>query len=58
MKKIHIGMLKIFHFINFIVKCTTSEISGFEVFNKISGFEVFNILAYVWDLPQRIGKAI
>ena len=25
-KKKHIGMLKIFHFINFIVKRTTSEI--------------------------------
>ena len=36
-------MLKIFHLINFIVKCTTSEIEGFEV---------INILAYVQDQPQ------
>ena len=36
-------MLKIFHFINLIVKRTTS---------KILRFEVFNILAYVLDLPM------
>ena len=49
MKKIHIGMLKIFHFINFIVKRTTSEIEGFEV---------IDILAYVQDQPQCIGMKL
>ena len=43
MSKVHMSMLKIYHFINFIVKYTTSEIQGFEV---------LNILVYFQDLPQ------
>ena len=40
-------MLKIFHFINFIVKRTTSE-----------RFEVVNILTYVQDQPQCDGPSV
>ena len=46
MKKIHISILKIFHFINFIVKRTIYEIQGFQVFNN---------LGHAQDLPLCVG---